>query len=159
MMAGRGLLAALPGRARPRLPAPALLHHDLDAAVLRLAHALAGRRQRPGLARADHHDRLGRHATAPPGSRATASIAATARAAGSTRAGCGLIGHADLVWRPQAERRRKKADGVPKAGGGNATTRFREAHGGPGGVPAHGGVCAIGRTPTPGRRADESRVR
>src|SRR5262252_6478225 len=43
---------------------PSLLHHDLDAAVLRLAHAVAGRCQRPALARADYHDRLRRNAIA-----------------------------------------------------------------------------------------------
>src|SRR5215510_7743893 len=37
---------------------PSLLHHDLNAAVLRFAHAIAGRCQRPALARADYHDSL-----------------------------------------------------------------------------------------------------
>jgi hypothetical protein len=43
---------------------PVLLDDDLDAAVLRLAHVVAGRHQQLALALADDRDRLGRHAVA-----------------------------------------------------------------------------------------------
>src|SRR5713101_9045522 len=57
-----------PGVARPfaRLKGwlAVLLDDDLDAAVLRLAHVVAGRHQELALALADDADRLGRHALA-----------------------------------------------------------------------------------------------
>src|SRR5882757_1623898 len=56
-----GMAVLLAGR--PALLA-ALLDHDFDAAVLRLAHAIAGLHQQALLAAADHTDRLRRHALA-----------------------------------------------------------------------------------------------
>ena len=40
------------------------IHHDLDAPILRLAHAVAGCDQRIGLALADHGEGVSRHALA-----------------------------------------------------------------------------------------------
>src|SRR5690606_36976848 len=48
----------------PRVRSGALLDHDLDAAILRLAHAVSGRHQQSLLADPGNRDRRGRNAVA-----------------------------------------------------------------------------------------------